>query len=127
MSRTLVTWMALATIAAAGCGGGGSETPSRTFITIATGGTGGTYYPLGGALAQIWSTAIPGVNASAQSTVASVFNVQAVEQGKAVKSAVQVGQRTGLQAQITSGLQAGDSVISHPDDRVRDGVRVAAR
>jgi HlyD family secretion protein len=53
--------------------------------------------------------------------------VFAVEQGRAVKRSVQVGQRTGLLAQITSGLQAGDSVISHPDDRVRDGVRVAAR
>ncbi len=53
--------------------------------------------------------------------------VFAVEQGRAVKRAVQVGHRTGLLAQITSGLQAGDSVISHPDDRVRDGVRVAAR
>ena len=53
--------------------------------------------------------------------------VFAVEQGRAVKRSVQVGQRTGLLAQITSGLQAGDSVIIHPDDRVRDGVRVAAR
>ena len=53
--------------------------------------------------------------------------VFAVEQGRAVKRSVQVGQRTGLRAQLTSGLQAGDSVISHPDDRVRDGVRVAAR
>jgi HlyD family secretion protein len=53
--------------------------------------------------------------------------VFAVEQGRAAKRSVQVGQRTGLLAQITSGLQAGDSVISHPDDRVRDGVHVAAR
>jgi HlyD family secretion protein len=53
--------------------------------------------------------------------------VFAVEQGRAVKRSVQVGQRTGLHAQITSGLQAGDKVISHPDDRVRDGVRVGAR
>lgn len=53
--------------------------------------------------------------------------VFAVEQGRAVKRNVQVGQRTGLQVQITSGLQAGDSVISHPDDRVHDGVRVVAR
>ena len=53
--------------------------------------------------------------------------VFAVEQGRAVKRSVQVGQRTGLQAQITSGLQAGDSVISHPDDRVRDRVRVVVR
>jgi len=89
MSRTLVSWIALATIAVAGCGAGSREKPSRIFITIATGGTGGTYYPLGGTLAQIWSTTVPGVNASAQATVASVFNVQAVEQGKADVAFVQ--------------------------------------
>lgn len=50
-----------------------------------------------------------------------------VEQGKAVKRAVQVGQRTGLSAQIVAGIQAGERVISHPDDRVREGVRVKAR
>jgi len=50
-----------------------------------------------------------------------------VEQGKAVKRAVQVGQRTGLSAQIVAGVQAGERVISHPDDRVREGVRVKAR
>lgn len=51
-------------------------------LTLATGGTGGVYYPLGGALAQIYTQALPGVNASAQATVASVFNMQAVDQGK---------------------------------------------
>jgi len=81
--------MALTSLAVAGCGGAVGEGPARTFITIATGGTGGTYYPLGGALAQIWTTAVPGVNASAQATVASVFNVQAVEQGKADVAFVQ--------------------------------------
>jgi HlyD family secretion protein len=50
-----------------------------------------------------------------------------VEQGRAVKRGVQLGQRTGLSAQVTAGLQAGASVVSHPDDRVRDGVRVIAR
>ena len=53
--------------------------------------------------------------------------VFAVEDDRAVKRSVQLGQRTGLSAQITSGLKAGDKVISHPDDRVRNGVRVAAR
>ena len=53
-----------------------------TLLTIATGGTGGVYYPLGGALAQIYTREIPGMVASAQATVASVFNVQALEQGK---------------------------------------------
>ena len=80
-ARGLIGPLAVAA-ALAGCGGG-SPPGGRTFITIATGGTGGVYYPLGGALAQIYSTTIAGVNASAQSTVASVFNVQAIQQGKA--------------------------------------------
>ncbi len=50
-----------------------------------------------------------------------------VEQGKAVKRGVEIGQRTGLNAQVVSGIKAGEQVIVHPDDRVRDGVKVAAR
>lgn len=51
----------------------------------------------------------------------------AVEQGKAVKRRVKIGQRNGLSAQVLSGLQAGEQVIVHPDDRVREGVRVTPR
>lgn len=51
----------------------------------------------------------------------------AVEQGKAVKRPVEIGQRNGLSAQVVSGIKAGEQVIVHPDDRVRDGVRVASR
>lgn len=51
----------------------------------------------------------------------------AVERGQAVKRRVEVGQRNGLSAQIKAGLQAGEQVIVHPDDRVHDGVRVAAQ
>lgn len=51
----------------------------------------------------------------------------AVEQGKAVKRRVQVGQRTGLSAQVLSGINADEQVIAHPDDRVREGVRIATR
>jgi HlyD family secretion protein len=50
-----------------------------------------------------------------------------VQRGKAVKREVKVGQRNGLRAQIVSGINAGDSVIVHPDDQVHDGVRVEAR
>lgn len=46
-----------------------------TFLTIATGGTAGVYYPLGAALADIWTRNLKNVNASAQSTGASVANV----------------------------------------------------
>jgi HlyD family secretion protein len=51
----------------------------------------------------------------------------AVEKGKAVKRRMEIGQRSGLAAQIASGIQAGEQVIVHPDDRVRDGGAVVAR
>ena len=40
---------------------------------------------------------------------------------------VQIGQRTGLQAEVTGGLDAGDRIIAHPSDDVRDGVSVEPR
>lgn len=53
--------------------------------------------------------------------------VFAVEQGKAVKRRVETGQRNGLDAQVVSGIKAGEQVIVHPDDSVRDGRAVVAR
>lgn len=50
-----------------------------------------------------------------------------VEQGKAVKRRMEIGQRNGLGAQVISGIKAGERVIVHPDDRVRDGGAVVAR
>jgi TRAP transporter TAXI family solute receptor len=47
----------------------------KKFIAIATGGTAGTYYPLGGAMAEIINKNVATVNASAQSTGASVANI----------------------------------------------------
>lgn len=49
-----------------------------TFISIATGGTSGTYYPIGGALAKVFNENIEGMNASAQSTGASVTNTRLI-------------------------------------------------
>lgn len=51
----------------------------------------------------------------------------ALEQGKAVKRSVETGQRNGLSAQVVSGIKEGEQVIVHPDERVRQGVRVVAR
>lgn len=48
----------------------------KIYITIATGTTGGSYYPLGGAMAKIWTDKIPGVKASVQSTGGTVQNIQ---------------------------------------------------
>ncbi len=51
-------------------------------LSIATGGTGGVYYPLGGALANVLSKNIPGVEATAEVTSASVDNIKLVGAGK---------------------------------------------
>jgi TRAP transporter TAXI family solute receptor len=67
---------------AATCGRRGSPA-THTVVTIATGDTAGVYYPLGKALAEVYTARIPGVTAVAQPTLASVFNVDAVQQGKA--------------------------------------------
>ena len=47
----------------------------QRFITIATGGTAGTYFPLGGALAEIWNKNIKGANVNATATGASAANI----------------------------------------------------
>lgn len=45
-------------------------------LIMATGGTGGTYYPLGGGMAKLWKDTIPGVNVTVQATGASVANAR---------------------------------------------------
>ena len=54
----------------------------QKFISIGTGGTAGTYYPLGGAMADIWNKNIARMNATAQSTGASAANINLLSDGK---------------------------------------------
>jgi uncharacterized protein len=51
-------------------------------ISIATGGTGGVYYPLGGGIANVLSKHVPGMQATAEVTGASVENMKLVGGGK---------------------------------------------
>jgi TRAP transporter TAXI family solute receptor len=48
----------------------------KTRLAIATGGTGGVYYPLGGGLAALISKHIPNTEATAEVTTASIDNVK---------------------------------------------------
>ncbi|NPU84232.1 MAG: HlyD family efflux transporter periplasmic adaptor subunit [Syntrophaceae bacterium] len=48
------------------------------------------------------------------------------DSGRAVKRIVQVGRRSGLNAEILSGLKEGEKVIARPDDTVREGGKVKA-
>jgi TRAP transporter TAXI family solute receptor len=58
-------------------------------LILATGGTAGTYYPLGGAMANIWNSKIPGMNVTAQTTGASAENVRLVTKKEAELATVQ--------------------------------------
>ena len=51
-------------------------------ISIATGGTGGVYYPMGGGLAAILSKYVPGMQATAEVTGGSVDNLKLIGSGK---------------------------------------------
>ncbi|MDO0823075.1 TAXI family TRAP transporter solute-binding subunit [Desulfosporosinus nitroreducens] len=73
------------TLALTGCGstsstGDGQTTAKIQKVNIATGTTSGAYYPIGNALAKIWSDKVPGVKASAQSTEASAANMNFLQQ-----------------------------------------------
>jgi hypothetical protein len=51
-------------------------------ISIATGGTGGVYYPMGGGIAAVLSKYVPGMQATAEVTGGSVDNLKLVGSGK---------------------------------------------
>ena len=53
--------------------------------------------------------------------------VYMVENDRAVRRLVQVGERNGLEAEITAGLTEGERIIVFPSDAVSDGVGVTAR
>src|SRR3990170_1116431 len=51
-------------------------------LSIATGGTGGVYYPLGGGMAAVLSKYVQGMQATAEVTGGSVANLQLIGTGK---------------------------------------------
>lgn len=76
----------------AACGSDGVASSSeKQFITIATASTGGTYYPIGVGLGNLWSKELgdEGINASGQSSAGSVENIDLMKQGEADFSILQ--------------------------------------
>jgi len=72
----LVVLALAATVAA------GTVFAQQRAISIATGGTGGVYYPLGGGLANVLSKTLPGVQATAEVTGGSVDNLKLINAGR---------------------------------------------
>ena len=80
--------LAAAAVLLAGCNGN-SDVEGKKFLNIGTGGTAGTYYPIGGAIAEVLNKEIPGMSASAQSTGASVANINMLGDGEIDLATVQ--------------------------------------
>jgi TRAP transporter TAXI family solute receptor len=58
-------------------------------LVLATGGTAGTYYPFGGAMAKIWNSKIKDMNVTAQTSGASAENVRLVNKKEVELALVQ--------------------------------------
>jgi TRAP transporter TAXI family solute receptor len=77
--KTIIRTAALAAVLAAAST---AIAQDKVTISIATGPTGGVYYPLGGGIANILSKYVPGYAANAESTAGSVANLQLMNQKK---------------------------------------------
>lgn len=85
MKRSIVIPVILVFVLALSLAGCGEDTGAGwpDTISIATGGTGGVYYPYGGGMANIISNNIEGKTANAEVTGASVENIILVHDGEA--------------------------------------------
>jgi len=61
------------------CDGDGDGTE---FLTLATGSTGGTYFPLGGAMAGVWNDNLDDIRVNTRSSGASVENLRILNAGE---------------------------------------------
>jgi hypothetical protein len=110
MTRRALLMLVLAGAAAACRGGSETARPATRFLSIGTGGTGGVYYPYGGAIARVISAGIPGVQVTAEATNASIDNLKLMQLGK-VDLALTTGD-TLAEAQAGTGPFAGTSIGS---------------
>jgi len=77
--RTLLGLGAAAIVASRGIGAAFAQMKT---VAIGTGGTGGVYYPLGGAIANVLSKKLPGLQATAEVTGGSVDNLKLIASGQ---------------------------------------------
>jgi TRAP transporter TAXI family solute receptor len=82
MTRRKKTATVLAITLSMGLGLASIANAQQKTISIGTGGTGGVYYPLGGAIANVLSKALPNVQATAEVTGGSIDNLKLIGAGQ---------------------------------------------
>lgn len=78
LSIALCLVLALSAVA---CNNAAAPATKNYDLELATGGTGGTYYPYGGAMAQLFASKLEGVTCNASATGASVENARLINSG----------------------------------------------
>jgi TRAP transporter TAXI family solute receptor len=69
--------------------GAAASVPAADNLVLATGGTAGTYYPFGGAMAKIWNSKVKDMNVTAQTSGASGENVRLINKKEVELALVQ--------------------------------------
>src|ERR1700710_1247767 len=82
MTRMKKTATVLAITLSTGLALAGIVHAQQKTMSIGTGGTGGVYYPLGGAIANVLSKNLPNVQATAEVTGGSVDNLKLIGTGQ---------------------------------------------
>ena len=100
--RFLAIALAASFVAGTAARGDEKTAPRGTVnINVATATTGGAYYPIGNAIAQVWNDKVPGVKASAQATNGTPHNIQLMAKGDAEVAIAQ----TGVVYQAVNGVE----------------------
>ena len=82
-------------------------------LSIATGGTGGVYYPLGGGMAAVLSKYVQGMQATAEVTGGSVANLQLIGTGKPYLAII--GGTAALETTWVEAIEDVDLDDLHPE------------
>lgn len=75
----------------------------------------------------LWSGTATKVPATALFTTADQWNVFVLRDSRARLQRVGTGQMSDTEVEILTGLQQNDTILVHPSDQIRNGVRVSAR
>ena len=59
------------------------QAQNKLFFSIATGGTGGVWYPLGGAIGGLIGNKVPNTDATSEATTAAIDNLKLLTAGRA--------------------------------------------
>jgi TRAP transporter TAXI family solute receptor len=80
-ARWRLAALCAALVALSACAPGNSNANGKRRLSIATGGTGGVFYPYGGGIAKVITETLPNVEATAEVTAASIDNLKFLQQG----------------------------------------------